>query len=124
MSLCVRERADHICQAQLGDCHEILHASHYIGRGNQSTRYMADNLLCLCATCHALVENNPGLHYRVFTQVMGEGIEEMIQERRRELYRGVKKDIPSIAKHYREELKAMRESRSNGHQGILEFTSW
>jgi hypothetical protein len=36
----------------------------------------------------------------------------------------IKKQVPDIARHYREQLKAMQTKRAEGHMGLLDFLGW
>jgi hypothetical protein len=53
------------CGAYHPDCRG-LHASHYMGRINQATRYEEDNLDCLCYGCHSYLEERKQTEYRDF----------------------------------------------------------
>tara|TARA_R100001594_G_scaffold6095_1_gene17855 strand:+ start:5971 stop:6417 length:447 start_codon:yes stop_codon:yes gene_type:complete len=137
-SKCVRERANWICEypscgaiseegrATCGD--RTMQCSHFLSRKYKITRYHPDNCLCLCATHHELVENNPFLHNKIFTQVMGDGMAEMITELKNDaLYKplgGWKTFEKEAAKHYRKQLKKMRDMRLDGKLGRIEFDGY
>ena len=112
-------------QATGGD--RFIQHSHFIGRQHKATRYDAENGLCLCATCHATVEVDPGLHTRLFTQINGEGLAEILTEKKNKAFKpleGWKEYEKSAAKHYREEFNRLRGLRKEGKMGRIEITSY
>jgi hypothetical protein len=50
----------------------------------------------------------------------------ILAERRRDTFSAklVKKNLPEVAKHYREEHKRMVALREQGEQGRIEFVGW
>tara|TARA_R100001082_G_C4325108_1_gene142946 strand:- start:491 stop:934 length:444 start_codon:yes stop_codon:yes gene_type:complete len=137
LSKCVRERANWICEypgcgiiSQHGrmTCGDRgMHQSHFIGRKYKATRYRPENSLCLCAKCHAEVEENPYLHNKIFIEIMGEGMAEMLTELKHQAYKpisGWKTFEKEAAKHYKKQLKEMRELRDYGEQGRIEFQGY
>ena len=132
LSKCVRERNNWQCElcgiisedgrATCGD--RSIHQSHYIGRKHKATRYMPENSLCLCARCHAEVEENPHAHNKIYHKVFGEGMAEILNEKKHQAYKpigGWKTFEKEASKHYRQQLKQMRDKRLKGDLGRIEF---
>ena len=135
LSTAIREAHDWTCQkcgivsahgqATGGD--RGMQCSHFIGRKHKSTRYDTDNVLCLCASCHAKVEEDPGLHTRVFTEIMGKGIAEILTERKQQAFKpvgGWKQYEKEAAAHYRAEFESMRRLRADGVTGKIEIKGY
>ena len=61
----IRARDNWTCQ-RCGKSHpqnsQGLHCSHYVGRGNYSTRFDEDNCEALCYGCHRHLGSNPSQH--------------------------------------------------------------
>lgn len=128
-SLCVRERANWICEkcdqiypeGQLTGRCSSLDCSHHYGRGNWSVRFNPNNGESLCYGCHS---HYGGTETRA-KEVLGEGLFDLLTEKKNDtnlgkLYRKTK-GKGDIAKHYREEFKRMRELRAQGVTGRIEF---
>lgn len=98
--------------------------SHFIGRQHKMTRYKSENGLCLCASCHAEVETDPGLHNRLFSSIMGDGMAEILTELKHKPFKGWKDFEKPAAKHYKSEFERMRSLRASGVMGRIEFTSY
>lgn len=47
-------------------------ASHFQGRGKESTRFDPENLATLCGGCHQYLTANPGEHYQWQVERLGE----------------------------------------------------
>ena len=135
LSKCIRERNQWQCEKcgtidpegqATGGSRSIQH-SHFIGRKHKATRYSADNGLCLCASCHAEVENDPGLHTRVFSQITGEGLAEILTEQKNKAFKpleGWAEYEKQAGKHYKKEFERMRELRKEGVMGRIEFENY
>jgi len=88
---------------------------------------MAENGLCLCASCHAEVEHDPGLHNRLFEKIMGAGLAEILTEKKHKAFKpleGWKEYEKGAGKHYKKELERMRELRKQGIEGRIEFENY
>jgi hypothetical protein len=56
-----------------------LQASHFQGRGKESTRFDPDNVIALCMGCHGYFTSNPGEHYQWQVRRLGvEKVEEIV----------------------------------------------
>ena len=123
-SKCVRERAEWYCE-RCGTHYEHkpqgLHCSHYMGRGNWSTRFHPANGLALCYGCHQYVSSRPNEHSDLMWKLRGIVVVDALRELANKPARGLRKQVAAIAKHYRNELKAMQAKRADGVVGTLEF---
>ena len=128
-SKCVRERTDYTCQGcgkQYPRESTGLHCSHYFSRGKWAIRYDKDNAFAHCYGCHKKYGSNPE-HFRDhYIDCYGEGTLELLKEKERDLGRAKRmhKEFKDIVYHYREELKEMKQIRTEGHAGWLDFVSW
>lgn len=127
-SLCVRERANWTCE-RCGTYHQppttALHCAHWHSRGNWSVRFDPSNALALCYGCHQYTSVNRETEHRpLMLKVFGElELDRVATEKNRPATR-VKKFLPEIAKHYRQELERMQRLRANGETGRIEFERW
>ena len=128
-SFCIRERNDWHCEY----CYRYfpddsgrrsLHCSHFYGRRHRGLRFHASNAFAHCYTCHKRLGENPADFTFWVEQKLGEGMVEMLRERRNSIYKMGKGELKEIAAHYRNELKTMHEKRANGEVGYLDFLSW
>jgi len=124
-SRCVRERAEWFCE-RCGTHYEHkpqgLHCSHYMGRGNWSTRFHPLNGVALCYGCHQYVGSRPNEHSDLMWRLRGIVVVDALRELANKPARGLRKQTSAIAKHYRQELKRMQALRANGTVGTLEFS--
>lgn len=71
----IREKANWRCEQCGKDFtsnRQSLHNSHFIGRGNKSTRWDIENCAALCFYHHRIFTENPHLHYQFFFNRLGE----------------------------------------------------
>ena len=126
-SRCVRERADWTCE-KCGSKHEEgsmgLHCSHIFSRRHRTIRWSGDNAQALCFSCHSWYGGNPADSGVWIAEFLGEGHIDLLREKKEQRLKVSKLEEKEIAKHYREQLKAMKAERDNGKQGRIEFESW
>ena len=96
--------------------------SHFYGRRHRGLRWEPLNCTCLCHTCHMAFTEDPMSHVQWFTQRSGEGVMEILRDKRNAIYKLAKGEEKEIAKHYREEIKRIQEQRENGEEPRI--TSW
>ena len=48
-----------------------MHTSHFIGRRYRNTRWLEDNVACLCFGCHNLMHDFPTIHREFFVKRIG-----------------------------------------------------
>ena len=123
---CVRERVNWICELCNKDYKhkpQGLHCSHYFGRRHKSTRWDKLNAAALCMGCHHKLTENPAQHVGFFVNRLG-SLYEVLVEKHRQILRKQDYSEKEIAKHYRKELRQMKEMRAEGHEGIIEFASY
>jgi hypothetical protein len=130
-SLCVRERAEWRCQypgcgKQYPPPTQGLHCAHVMSRGHWSVRFDPHNAIALCYGHHRIAEQRREVEFLPLVKsLFGEAQWHRVFA---EAYKGggyrVKRSLPEIAKHYREQLKAMQAKRADGHIGLLDFEGW
>lgn len=128
-SKCVRERSDwrcEVCGTEYEPGSQGLHCSHYFGRRAYGVRFDPDNAFAHCFGCHQKMGANPDDFTRWATEQLGEGVIQILREKREDigLAKSVKKFLPDVAKHYREQLKAMKKQRDAGKTGRIEFQGY
>jgi len=136
-SLCVRERADWMCQS-CGKKYEPwytakgipanpgLHCSHYIGRGNYAVRFVPDNADAHCYGCHQKFESNPHIFMMWKYEQLGGILYDILIEKSNDVVLGKqsRREKREIAAHYKTEFERMRELRSKGKVGRLNFQGY
>jgi len=116
-SKCVRTAANWTCQR----CHKQypedwggLECAHFMTRGSWSTRFDPDNVAALCTGCHFYLDSHPYEKVSWFEGYLGEGLAEIIRLKSNTPAYGIKKHKKEISKHYREELKRLKQARIDG----------
>jgi hypothetical protein len=127
-SKCIRERASWTCEK----CNKYfpeghrqgLDCSHHYGRRGWAIRFEPMNAEALCYGCHSHYGGTEDRRREVLSQ----GEIEMLAEKRNDVSLAKEarktKGKGEIAKHYREELKRMKELRYKGKTGRIEFVGW
>jgi hypothetical protein len=124
---CVREAHDYTCQhCGKNNRHnpQACHLSHFYGRRGRSTRWHKDNGFCLCAGCHNYLGEHPLEHSNWVKSILGEGCLDLLTERAYKPMKISKLEEKDIAKHYREQLKIIKEKRANGEEGYIDFIGY
>jgi hypothetical protein len=119
----IRERADWTCE----HCEEKggqLQNSHFYGRRHRGLRFLPSNCACLCVNCHRFFTEDPAAHTYWFTQHVGEGMMEILREKKNSIYKMSKGELKEIAAFYRQECRLLKEARDNGETGRLEISSY
>lgn len=126
-SRCIRERAGWRCERcgkQYGEGYQGLHCSHHHRRGHWSIRFEPLNAEALCYGCHSHVG---GTEQRI-RECLTESQYDLLIELKNNIDRAKQvrktKGVGDIAKHYRNELARMKELRSKGETGRIEFVGW
>ena len=127
---CVRERNFWTCESCFryfpeGRARQGIHVAHFYGRRHRGLRWHAHNGFCLCAGCHFAFGDSPSEWVVWVEGKLGAGMMEILKERKNSIYKMEKGEEKEIAKHYRDELKLMQETRAGGNgTGRIEFLSW
>lgn len=124
----VREAADWVCQR----CNrpfplrkgQDVHCSHFFSRKYKSTRWFPDNAACLCATCHAIVTDDPHEHATLFRRLLGEVRYEWLIKRKQLIVRYRAADVKAIREHFRDQIERMKELRISGVVGVLQLVAY
>lgn len=87
MSLWIRERDNWTCQrcaTKFTPPTNGLHHSHFVGRGNKSTRWLPENGVALCYGCHSHLDGAGREEYREFMlkRLGKKGFEELLKKGR------------------------------------------
>lgn len=119
---CVKAAVDYRCQrcrTVYGEKHRGLHASHYIGRGNWSTRFDPDNVFAHCYGCHRYLESQrPEFEAWVLAHLGDTRYEWLIgRSRDTDIGRQAKREKKEIAQHFLRELSMIQERRKKGEMG-------
>ena len=122
-SLCIRERANNACE-NCGQTQKKLECSHFHSRRHRGLRFDPNNACCLCFECHQFMGGDPPEHVRFFTGLVGEGMIEILRDKKNSIYKMAKGERKEIAAFYRQEHKRLKEARDNGETGYLNFTGW
>jgi len=92
--------------------------AHIIGRREKTLRWCADNALSLCHSCHRYFTENPLDFNDWVRRHIGDGLVEILQEKRRGILKDNKATRDAVAKHYREQVKLMEADETH------ELESW
>lgn len=123
-SLCIRERADWICERcgrYYGDKRQGLHCSHFVSRGHWGTRFHPKNAAAHCFGCHRHLSSSPHEFVVWIVQHIGRETYEELQRTAAKPAKGLRKHVKTIAKHYRDENTIQLQCRTNGYVGRVEF---
>ena len=106
-SKAVRLRDDSTCQSckKLGsDC------AHIVGRRNNSTRYCAENCLCLCRACHNMYGENPLDFMALISSLYGHDRADYLMVKKRGILKNNDETKKQVSDHYRLEYHRMNKS--------------
>ena len=126
-SKCIRAAANYTCE-RCGTPHLEnsmgLHCSHHHSRGNWSIRLDPMNAEALCYGCHSLVGGTEERRLEVLT----DGENAILWEKKADVrlakeYKKTK-GKGAVAKHYRDQYKAILEKRELGVAGYIPFVAW
>ena len=106
----VRDAAGHQC-ARCGKQDGKMDCAHNLGRRATWTRYDPRNLLCLCFSCHSLVDSNAYEKIQTFTKIHGEENCELMRYRFNQAFKPPKGFKDEIYAHYKEEQKRLKSER-------------
>ena len=135
-SLCVRERADWTCQRcgrKFPEEYSLeglpkalgLDCSHYFGRGNWAVRFDPLNAWAHCRGCHGVFEANPHNFREWMHDKLGDAYDVLVEKsNNRTIGKQARREMNEIAAHYKEEFERMRELRSKGKVGRLNFQGY
>jgi len=105
----VNWRCEH-CQKQYDESSTGLHCAHIYGRANKAVRWDLDNAVSLCYACHQKFGANP-LDFHAWLHIEhGPGHMELLNEKRRAIFKTTAQMRKEIAAHYRQEYRRMTET--------------
>jgi hypothetical protein len=101
-----------------------MECSHIHSRRHRTIRWCKENALPKCSTCHRWWHENPTESGRWFEEKYGAGMVELLLEKKNVRLKVPKSEEKAVAKHYREQLKAIEQKRDDGEVGFIDFESW
>lgn len=119
---CIKEAHNHTC-AVCG-IQGRMELSHIHSRRFRTIRWAVLNALPKCHTCHRWWHENPTESGAWFEKTYGEGVVDLLIEKRNAKFKVPKSEEKEIAKHYREQLKIIEQKRADGATGYIDFESW
>jgi hypothetical protein len=114
-SKCIRASNNYVCvrcSTQYDKSSQGLHCSHNFSRRHRAIRWCKENALPMCYGCHQWFGGNPADSGAWLTDMLGEGVIDILREKMRSKVKVPKSEEALIAKHYREQLKLI-EADSN-----------
>lgn len=127
-STLVRERADWRCEHCGRTFPERkgagLHASHYWGRRNRSTRWTGDNVFAHCYGCHTTLGGSPHVFKVWVLKQLGETRYDELTLRANLPRKYTKSDRKEMRAHYKAQLDYIIRRRSKGELGYIDFCNW
>ena len=125
----VRERVDFACERcghyePPGPGRQRIHCSHFKSRGNHAVRYEPLNAVCLCASCHKMMGENPDEHFNLYIKIFGAGSHQVLTQKANRIMRRRKADLEAMHKHYKAELARLKGLRAEGRQGRIDFEAF
>ena len=119
---CVKAAYDNTCQ-KCG-IHGRMENSHIHSRRHRTIRWCKENALPKCHGCHRWWHENPTESGKWFEDKYGPGLVELLREKKNNKFKIPKVEEKEIAKHYRFELKKIKEKRIDGAVGYVDFLSY
>lgn len=92
--------------------------AHIVGRREKVLRWCADNAVSLCHTCHRSFTENPYDFVQWLVKHTGEGMLEILAEKRRGILKYNKATRDEVASHYRQEYRRME---STGDRNLVSY---
>lgn len=125
-SLCVRERAGWQCERCGSRPHAMgLHCAHVMSRGHWSVRFDPSNAIAACYGCHRITEQRREVEFiPLVKRLFGEHEWDRVFADAMKPAHRIKRELPEIAKHYREQHRLMLAKRDAGHAGRIEFEGY
>ena len=118
----VRERASHRCE----NCgsYENPQCAHVFGRIRYTVRCDDRNAYCLCASCHYFFTNDPVGWGDFVIDKMGRKEYDALRLISNQPMKFGRTEKADMVAHLRAELKKMRQTRSEGVVGRIDFRGW
>ena len=127
-SLCIRERADNICEKCGKDYkgNRGLQNAHFESRGNYALRYDPINCFSLCYFCHQQLDGSPIRFTEFYIQKRGQTAYDVLVEKSHDIMLGKsnRRNKDEIAEYYHDVYLSMLLKRSMGITGWLEFVGY
>lgn len=125
---CVREAADYTCawsgkKFERGNA-QGLHCSHHYSRSHRNIRWDEMNACALSFAAHKRYGSDPIEGVAWLEEYLGEGVMEILKEKKAHKIKIPKAEEKLIASHYKAELAKLLERRESGETGKLNFLSY
>ena len=103
-----------------------MQCAHYQGRGAWETRFMPENLFCLCMGCHSYLDGHKIDFKEFYIQKRGQTAYDVLVEKSHDIMLGKqnRREKDAIAEWYKEVYSQMLMERSMGITGWLEFVGY
>jgi len=118
----IRERSDFCCERCGKSYREStigLHCSHFYTRGNKAVRWCVLNAAAHCHGCHQYLGSNPMEFTAWVRRYLGDGMFDLLNERRQAIIRWKKWDKDAMYQHYNSELARLKQMRKDGVNGYI-----
>lgn len=120
-SKAVRLAADYVCaNCHMDYSHEpgMCQNCHVHSRKFRSIRWDTQNAICMCAKCHAYYTDHPIYWGEFVAKYFGAGHEEILLEKKNQIFKATKEIRREIAAHYRQEFRRMTET---GDRNLISY---
>lgn len=95
-----------------GNLRERMEAGHFMGRGNQATRYDEKNVHGQCSPCNRFQGGRQYEHGQKIDQIYGEGTAHELYLKSKMLCKRTKADFEMIAEHYKNKIDELLRDRT------------
>ncbi len=119
---CVKAAYDYTCQVS-GEQGRV-ELSHIHSRRHRTIRWCKENALPKSHHKHRWWHENPTEAGAWFLNKYGQGMVDLLMEKKNSKFKVPKSEEKQIAKHYRNELKIIEAKRAKGRIGYIDFISY
>ena len=119
---CVKAAYDYTCQ--VSGVQGRVELSHIHSRRHRTIRWCKENALPKCHYKHRWWHENPTEAGLWFLNKYGQGMVDLLIEKKNNKFKVPKSEEKEIARHYREQLKIIEAKRAEGQTGYIDFVSY
>lgn len=101
-----------------------IHWSHFYGRRARGTRWDMDNCAAHSHGSHSHLSANPAIFTDWQKEYLGEERYDLLTARFHKPMKFYKGDKEEMLTHYQDQLKALKDKRTDGIQGYIEIVNW
>lgn len=99
------------CLRNFEDNKQILHLSHFIGRGNKTVRWDEENAASLCFSCHKRFTENAHEHSEFFLKKLGKKAYDALVFRSHLSFKALRLDQELLKIYYQTKIKEFNKSQ-------------